>query len=225
MGATSSIVTGTLNLRRKGLSYEILYVTLSRLSLFGSAHLACPDLNVSWAIYFLMRSLCLCVCLCLYFLQRATHGNSGWQGSVKSEGANSMSQPVVGAAAADEGYGLAGRYQMHWQLAQVAARCKTSSFFSGYIPFVVHPCLTYTRCPHTNKILQSFHLCTSKAFQLHFRFYPWRPCLCYGIASETGIEVTIQARESRGWRKSAGIFYAIHTNTSNKASCILHFRL
>ena len=49
----------------------------------------------------------------LYFLQRATHGNSGRQGSVKSEGANSMSQPVVGAAAADEGYGLAGRNQMH----------------------------------------------------------------------------------------------------------------
>ena len=63
--------------------------------------------------YFLMRSLCLCVCVCLYFLQRATHGNSGRQGSVKSEGANSMSQPVVGAAAADEGYGLAGRNQMH----------------------------------------------------------------------------------------------------------------
>jgi hypothetical protein len=47
MGATSSIVTGTLNLRRKGLSYEILYVALSRLSHFRTAHLACPDLNVS----------------------------------------------------------------------------------------------------------------------------------------------------------------------------------
>ena len=112
MGATSSIVTGTLNLRKKGLSYEILYAPLSRLSHFRSAHLAHALIEMSpEQDYFLLRSLCFCVCL--YFLQRATYGNSGRQGSVKSEGFNSMSQPVVGAAAADEGYGLAGRNQMH----------------------------------------------------------------------------------------------------------------